>query len=370
MTWCDNMGKTNYGQILQCYAIQTICTKMGFEPIVIRYRKKLDNDLYKGKYPIAILNRMYELIYKIIVVEERYDKRIYRFQKFIKEWINLSKPCYDNSDIDAVVEGCDSYLCGSDQIWNPIVIDPIFFLQFGRSKIPRVAYAPSGILFEDQNSEQAYKTMLPWIQQIDSISVREEKSVEILNKYVDKDILCVLDPTMLLEQEEWDGIAAGRLIKEPYILCYFIGDIKQYRLILQALKEKYQVNKIVYIPSNLTIHKSKFAEAYDSAGPAEFVSLIKYADAVCADSYHGILFSIKYQKQFYTFERKQKDFEKWSSTERIGTVLSKLHLGQRTLRCTKDVGSIVDIDYCNVDIYLQQEVENSKKFLQMALIGK
>lgn len=367
VTWCDNVGKTNYGQILQCYAIHSICDSLELDPVIIQYRKKSEMDFYQGKFSLDYFNKIYELLFKILIIEKKYDKRIYLFRKFIRNNLNLSIPCYDKGDIEKAVKNCDIYICGSDQIWNPTCFDPMYFLGFGNSDIKRVAYAPSGISFEDPISNQIYRKMVPWINKIDYVSVREEKSAAILKKYTEKRIENVLDPTLLLDKKTWDKVAAARLIKEPYILCYTIGSMRPHKLVIKALMNKYNVKKVIYIPSNIAEDRMSFAEAFDSAGPAEFISLIKYANAVCTDSFHGTAISIKYEKQFYILKRIHKNLEIWTSSDRVDNILDKLNIGKRTLRCIQDVKNIIDIDYKEVDANLDIEIDKSKSFIINAI---
>ena len=368
MTWCDNNGPTNYGQILQCYAIQTMVQKLGLEPVVIQYRKKSDLDFYQGKFKIGFLNQIYEVLFKIFVIEKKFNRRIFLFRKFIKEQIKRSRPCYDKIDIENVVKDCKCLICGSDQIWNPIWFDPMFFLEFGTTYQKRIAYAPSGIAIEEAEMEEVYSKMGMLINKIDVVSIRESMGAQILNKYTDKKIETVLDPTLLLDRKDWDKIVSKRLIREPYIFCYVMGSLRQHKLVLRQLMKRYKVKKIVFIPSNIVEDRVGFATPLTDAGPAEFVSLIKYAEAICTDSFHGTTLSIKYRKQFYLLKRVQQDCYRWANFSRIDNVLDKIQIDGRLVSCVKDVNSLGDINYKIVDINANAEIEKSKAFLGNALL--
>lgn len=370
ITWCDNNGPTNYGQIFQCYAIQKICEKLGFEAIIVQYRKKTEIDFCKNKFKSKYLNQIYEELFKIIVIEKNYNKRIYLFRRFIKENIELSSPCYDKRDVEKLVRDCSYLLCGSDQIWNPIWYDPMFFLDFGHTGQKRIAYAPSGIANDDNETEVIYTKMGSLINRIDCVSMRESQGIQIMKKYTDKNIEAVLDPTLLLERKDWDKIASKRLVDEPYIFCYTMGSLRQHKLVLRQIMKKHNATRIVFIPSNVVEAKLQLATPYTTAGPAQFISLIKYAEAVATDSFHGTTLSIKYKKQFYLLKRMQQDCYRWASFSRIDNILDKMHIDGRLVSNIKDIKNISEINYDIVDIYGNTEIEKSKHFLQKALSQK
>lgn len=365
ITWCDNNGVTNYGQLLQCYAIQHICEILGFQPIIIQYRKKGGKDFIHRTIPIGYFNQIYEWLYKIFVVEKKYDKRIYLFRKFIRDYIHLSFPCYCREDIERLTRDCTGLICGSDQIWNPVCFDPIYYLDFGHSTQVRLSYAPSGIFKEDHH--EFYSKLGKLINKIDYVSVREEASEKILQNYTKNKLITVLDPTLLIERKDWDMIAADSLEKESYIFCYMIGSLRPYEFALKYLMEKYKVKKVVCIPSNLIPIKTKWIDNNTQAGPAEFISLVKHARAVCTDSFHGTAMSVIYKKQFYSFKRVTSMDEEWASSSRIDNLLAKFNIGSRTISCIKDVENMPDIDYHMVNSCLQKEKEKSLNFLKQLL---
>ena len=372
-TWCDNMGVTNYGQVLQCYAMQKICEKLGAEVFVINFRKKTEQDMLQGHFSNETLNRCYEFVYKVSKVEEKIDKRILRFRKFIRKSIRLSTPCYTIEEVEVCTKDCDILLCGSDQIWNPLWTHPVFALNFGTKEQKRIAYAPSGIALEDSYSISKYKELAGYIQRFDAIAVRERQGAEILRKYSKKDIKDVLDPTFLLEDKDWGKVMASRIIEEPYVFCYTIGNIRPYKHLLKALMYRYGAKKVIYIPSNIIESDYKDSVnfmAYKSAGPAEFLSLIKYAQLVCTDSFHGIALSMNLKKQFCTLTRAQNGNEAIASEDRITNILEKAGLENRKIRCVKDIEKLQEVHYESVEVCLGKEKKKSWNYLIGEIAGK
>ncbi|MCD7835992.1 MAG: polysaccharide pyruvyl transferase family protein [Lachnospiraceae bacterium] len=363
VTWCDNNGKTNYGQVLQCYAMQQLVNKWGYDSFVVQYRTKNDRDFIKYNFsnrnPIGRwLNELYQEQYKLKVIESYKSQRVSAFRKFVRNYIRLTSPCYTREAVEYETKDCQLLVCGSDQIWNPLNFHPIWMLNFGAEWQKRVAYAPSGIFCEDEENVACYKRMALLLENLDVITLREQLGVDILSKYTNRKMRAVLDPTLLMNCRDWDKIAVPRLIHEKYIFCYVMGSIRPHQLLLRNLKEKHYAKKIVYIPSNL-VQEGQFSDfiRYDSAGPAEFISLIKYAEAVCTDSFHGTTLSIVYEKQFYNLKRVQEGIEKFGGSERIDDLLIRLNISSRALSSLKEARDIHKIEYDKVN----QKLERLKK---------
>lgn len=370
LTWCDNNGPTNYGQILQCYAMQQICKKLQLLPTVIYYREPGADE--PDLTQLGSAERMaYERLYKEETVGEPVTQRVLKFRSFISEHIKVSKPCYTKQEVENITGQMDILLCGSDQIWNPLWFREVFALAFGKAQQRRISYAAGGIACEDEADGGFYKKLAEYLMHFDAISVREPISAEILRHYTEKPIVDVLDPTFLLTQEEWEDVAANRMVEEPYIFCYTLGRLRPYKHLLRKSMDKCGANRIVYIPSNLDgadyYNDSKYFKVYRDAGPAEFLSLIRHSEMVCTDSFHGMALSVNMRKQFCTIRRKQCDNERIASGERQRNILQKMHLTDRSVSCIRDIMELDSIDYAKVRPYYDREVAESWDFLHRAL---
>lgn len=350
LTWCDNNGPTNYGQILQCYAMQKLVEGWGYASFVVQYRPKDERDFMKHNFSNRNcvgrkLNAYFEQKYNLRVVEKGNTIRVQRFKEFIQQNIRLTPPCYTKEMVEYETKDCELLVCGSDQIWNPLWVNSVWLLGFGTKKQKRIAYAPSGIFADDEEMSQCYKKMVPLIERLDKVMLREQCGVDILKKYTDKEMEAVLDPTLSLSQEQWNEVAAKRVVEDAYIFCYFMGSIRPYQLLLRKLMQEHQVRKIVYIPSNL-MEEGVFShfQPYPDAGPAEFISLIRHAKAVCTDSFHGTVFAILYNKLFYNMKRAQEGSEKYGGSERIRNLLEQLGLQSRNVENIKDIIELGKID--------------------------
>lgn len=370
ITWCNNESKTNYGQVLQAYALQRYLRNSGYSVKVINYRKVRDDEIRRPGYLLSN-TFLYEEYHRAKKIEKKYDKRIFRFFCFVKSQVAITKPCHTKEELESQVEDCGVMICGSDQIWNPYWFQRVYALDFGTKQQRRIAYAPGGIALENDFCAEKYRELAVYLKDFYRISVREEESAEILQKYTDKKVVDVLDPTFLLKKSEWDKVASKRLIKAPYVFCYNLGSLRPHKHVLSAILKRYGAEKAVYIPSNLDDVSEGF-ESYDfirykSAGPAEFLSLIKYARAVCTDSFHGMALSVKYEKQFFIMERIQENNAVIASEMRQNNILKKCGIGSRKVKCIKDVRELADIDYEQVNLCLEKEINRSEEFLKEAV---
>lgn len=208
------------------------------------------------------------------------------------------------------------FVVGSDQVWNPYFGGYSYeFLTFA-PKEKRFSFAAS--IGTDQIPENQKPYFKKYLSEMNYISVRENKAAEIVKDLTGRDVDVVLDPTLLLPKEQWIEIVSKPNIEidENYICTYFLGEIPE--AVYSFAKKK-----------NLKIYKLNSIEQkelYD-INPAEFLYMIKNADYVLTDSFHAVVFSIIFNKDFYVFERKQAGVANMFS--RIETITQRFDLQSR-----------------------------------------
>ena len=246
----------NYGTALQAYALQRAIDNIeGFEAELIDYRSQNDLDDYSFWELLKIrCSRLFiyvkewRRIYKTKKYASVFSQKNERFEHFFADFFKTNGDIYDNFDeLKKASPYYDIYVTGSDQTWSPkIGFWPAFFLEFGDKKSRRIAYAPSIGVTKLTESESDY--LNTHLQQFDAISCRENIGTEVLNNVVkNKTITKVLDPTFLLDQNDWNEIAAASNVEKPYILCYFIGDKPYYREVAKKLSDDLNL-PLYYIP--------------------------------------------------------------------------------------------------------------------------
>ena len=212
--------------------------------------------------------------------------------------------------------------------------------------------------------------MVESIKNIEYVSVREKRAREILSTYTDKEIKVVLDPTLLVPRKKWERLAKGKCKYKNYMFVYMLGDISKYEDMIKHIAKKYQVKKIVWLDfikgSKL---KGKNVQRIDIVSPDEFLTYIRDASVVVTDSFHGTMFSINFEKEFWVFDRKYEK-RNMEGDSRLTDILERLQLMKRriTLNATSDIAE--KIDYQKVEELLKMERRNSMDFFRHALIEK
>ena len=325
----------NYGAVLQAYALKKYIKKIGYEAKIINYHHKNIPDGYPKK---------------------NNEKRWEKFNKFIKELIDNEEKVYTNEkQLEKL--NIDYWICGSDQIWNTeltIGFNKGFFLDF-KTKGKKISYAVSmGKNELPKEQEEDFKNS---INKLDNISVREEILQKYAQKFTDKKVEKVLDPTLLLEEKDYEDLIQKNNYGE-YILIYaLVPDERLTKVANKMAKER----NIKLIELNDKKIQNYFCEQVSEAGPSEFLTLIKNAKAVITNSYHGTIFSIIFQKEFYTINRKS------NNNSRMENILKIVDMEDRLISEIEEIQNIGVQDYKKAFDRLKKEKENSIKFLKEAL---
>lgn len=267
-------------------------------------------------------------------VRKNIDVRNKRFELFAQNNYALSERCNTLKDVSKLAEGrYSTVICGSDQIWLPShAIEKYYLLDFLPDSVKKVAYAPSfGVSTIPGIVRRNYKKAL---RQFDTITVREDAGAGMIKELTGKDCPVVVDPTMLLTANQWVELLKIKqsLIHGKYVLAYFIGATKEHRKKAREYAQTHNM-KLVILPDidEIVAADMEYADVglYD-VGPDDFINLIKNAEAVFTDSFHGTVFSLIFQRNVYCFERFKKT-NKNSTNSRIYSLLTKTHLKSRLI---------------------------------------
>lgn len=356
----------NYGTNLQAFALQSFLRTRGFDVETIDYQNPSEvRTNLKGfkRLRSEIWNRT---LYPLFESKER----IQRTEAFRAKYVSLSsrqytshQELYDANDI------YDVFISGSDQIWNPVFnrCDYKYFLDFVTGDNKRIAYAPS---FGTPTVDEKYLgECLPLIKQYTDISMREESGAEIVSAALGREVCTVLDPVFLPEKKTWEEIASEQLLGE-YIFCYIMPGDKNSELAITLKAEAISkltglpivyLGKKVYDKLNL---KDRKANRFDD-GPSEWISLLKNANYVVTNSFHGTAFSILFHKTFFVPMYTELPGGGLLYT-RIKEMLDKFEL-QKPIINAADLSNInselYDLDYEAADQTIATHQEQSRNFL-------
>lgn len=312
----------NYGSSLQAYSLQRVIREMGHVCEHIDYQpdltEKAMNMLSCGNNPRLLIDG----IRKRKVQSDQQGAREKKDQilDFYARRMQLSIPCHNRKELADISHHYDALVCGSDQIWNPVWMNPAYFLDFAEPEKTRIAYAPSlGISTEPGRLKRKKIRQLTAL--FDAISVREEEGARLMVTISGKRPPVMPDPVCLLTKAEWEEILPPVRERPPYLLCYFIGENPDYWRQAEDLAKKMNLEPLV-IPVTAESYRQKM-NLEDGAGPEKFLAAIAGADAVITDSFHGLAFSTIFEKPVEVIRRYRED-DRESKNSRIDHFLREI----------------------------------------------
>lgn len=287
----------NFGGSLQAYALSEVVSDLNKEKAtIIDYRNSFIRFTdFVRIFPITTNVR--EILSGILTLRERVG-RIKKFKKFNNDYFEISMLYTSKRKLEKHPPKCDKFICGSDQIWNPIITLGVcspYYLDFIHESNKKISYAASfGIT---KINQKYYSTIAKYLKEFKAISVREKEGANIVKEISGKDVSCLIDPTFLLSKEQWLEIAKYPESKEQYILVYMMQKNEKIYEYARKIKEILNI-KVVAI--SRYGHKEDFVdEIYIDIGPREFVGLFHNASYICTNSFHGLAFSLIFEKNFF-----------------------------------------------------------------------
>lgn len=352
----------NYGSVLQTYATQEYFKKLGFEVEIIDYRRHDLQDPYfyvnkgidalKKQKKSSITRKIYKTISSKMVA-----KKIEVFDGFLKKFIDMTENTYiSEQDIIDNLPKADVYCVGSDQTWNSYCnhgFEKPFFLGFVPENKKKISFSSSfGKSELDKDEKEITKK---YLQKFNAISVRENSGLSILNDLGISNGVHILDPTLLLTNEEWSKLTDKSLVpKRQYLLIYELGKNKLLNEIANKIAKQKNL-KIVRIGIGFSQIIHKDTKLYPQV--QEWLSLFKYADYVVTDSFHGTAFSINFNKRFSVVY--PKNFR-----NRLQSILELCNLENRAINSLDSLNKeYYEISYTDINSILDEERKKTKNFL-------
>ena len=334
---------SNYGGILQNYALQTVLKKLGHEPITLDYLPSLSIGryiLYAGK---GVLCSFIPSMRHPIKPYRHYLRRPAHIDPFVRENVTLTKTIPDYSSRLLKKYGIEALILGSDQVWryayNSHYIEDMY-LSFAKDyQCPKIAYGASFGIKEWDYPETRTNEVKKLIKLFDAISVREDSAALLCKEFLGIDPQVVLDPTLLLDASHYDRFCAPpQQSSTPYLAAY----------VLDMNDEKESYIECIAKTKNLIIRNMTVSS--QGCSVEDWLSSIKNADYVITDSYHGTIFSVIFKKPLKVFINKER------GADRFLSFMDKLGIQEEG-----------DIDYKNVEKRLSIYKEQSLRFLSESL---
>ncbi len=350
---------SNYGSLLQSIATIRKIESLGHKCKIIDYLREDESGLNIILTPLKQKQGWNNNIAKkLIYIALRYPGEYLAERKFNKmrlKYLKMTERCKTVEELDSL--NADIFMTGSDQVWGPTLngnYDEAYFLSFVGDKAKKVAYAASfGRTDFSRDIISAYKKMF---STYNAIAVRESSAVETLN---DMDVPCVgqvLDPTLLLNGEQWSEYI-DKEIDEKYVLVYQLHNNSDLSNYAKQFAEKVGLPLLRISPSMHQFNRGGKFVYLPNMG--EFLSYIKNCTYFITDSFHGTAFALNFNRQFIEILPNN------STGSRNLSILKLTGLEDRIVRDYSDF-SIVDrvIDYIPVNKILETERVKSMAILK------
>jgi len=373
---CLKYEQQNYGSKLQALATVRMIEELGLHFEIIRYKKDM-------KFYLKSLPRFFNWVF----LNDRYDQIqrniAYKRHPEINQLISIRRAAFDSFDLHFSSWICDQYknydelkkkcsqrydvvLTCSDQLWSPSALGSGFYnLMFAPKEMQKVSWASS---FGVNN--------IPWYQKrrtrnylnrIQAISMRENRGAEIVRELTGREVPVLMDPVFSFSREQWDEMVPYQKAEwRDYIFCYFLGDDQEHRRAAECLAKK-TGRKIVTLR-----HLDRFVEEDEAFGdyapydvdPVRFLNILRNAAFVCTDSFHGMAFSILYEKKFIVFNRYLSGSSN-SKNSRIDSVCDNLCLQNRRYSKEADIAKQIQskIDYTIVNERIEEYSRRTREYL-------
>lgn len=305
-------NSSNYGGLLQAYALTTFLNKYDnvcAEQICYEVIRN-DSQIRENRTIGRIVRAFYHLpgrvnyLMRVRMLSPFFEKRSLKMMEWRKR-VSQSDDSFVKTTIKDSVNDYDGFITGSDQVWNLRWSDSSYFLDFVPNNKKKYSYGAS--IGSKEISPELSSMLRQYVSTFDGITVREESTAQLVSEICNRDVKMVLDPTLLLERNDWDEVCSGRLVNQKYVFCYFLGNDEAMRHVSRKIANRMQcvLVNIPHAPLDYKKCDEKFGDIdlYD-VDPSDFISLIRFAEYIITDSFHASVFSNIYSKKFIAFGRK------------------------------------------------------------------
>ena len=373
---------TNYGGILQSYALQTVLERMGHEVKVInidrkphsysigdiikQFIKRVVSSILRLKtYPYYNIRKETTMRYNNYLIKSRYTRLF--INKYIHNyWVENYTSDIDKGNFDAIV-------VGSDQIWSHIHAGTIggvcnaFLPSFTGKSTIRISYAASFGKDDWEYTDKETKVAKNAIKEFKGISVRESTGVKLCKNYLGVEAIRHLDPTLLLNSDDYiKNLKLNIIEKSPgNLLVYILDSSSEKNAIVDYIEKKLSLKRFV-VNSKVEDSSMKNKKIEDCIQPPveNWLRGFMDADFIVTDSFHACVFSILFHKPFVAIGNIERGLTRFQS------LLSLFQLEKRLVSSIKEIENLnlnETIDYLEVDKFINAERERSFSYLKKHL---
>lgn len=325
--------------MLQAYALQTVVRRLGYEPEIIDFSNEGQKSLYSVRQP----NNSVKNILKNIILyphEKRIKRNFDSFEKFKDTEFNLSPKLYSRME-QLSDERYSAVITGSDQVWNITIEDgdDAYYLPWVK-KAKKIAYAPSFGAKNVMRYADDPDKYRQYLSDFDRLSIREKNGQKWLKEITGKDVPVLLDPTLLLDAEDYAKISDTKLkLPDRYIFFYSPGYQKDIVELICRVSEKYSLPVIAFNTKTFYVKgvQRKGFRLPSIENPRSYLSLIQNATLIMTTSFHGTVFPTIFRKPVWVI----KNGGMFGDDDRVKTLIDELGIEDRLI----PIGFKEDFDY-------------------------
>ena len=355
----------NYGSHLQAYALQEFIKKISNEPIdykIINLRTQIQKNMYKNIFEKNDIKSKLKSFLFLKYKKQLFDKAS-NYEKFLSEKLQVTEEYNTYEELMNENFDYDYYISGSDQLWNLNAKDfdwsnYLEFVKKGKKISYSASFGPIAQRWSNDEKERVKKDL----EQFDCLSVREKGSYDNVFELTKRKPEMHIDPTMLLEKNDWLKIIGDKpILKKDYILFYDLKGKKEDLRLVKEISKKMKMPVVITKYMSMKIHFSNFEKHY-YCGPIEFLNLLYNSKLVLSSSFHGNVFSVIFNKPFFALNGKN-DF-------RISTMLDKFKLSDRSITLNEleeKLKNVYNIKFSDAQKIFNIERKKSEEYLKKAL---
>ena len=361
---------SNYGTVLQSFALYQSIKKLGYECEVVGCDEFLNKPIPDPRH-LDIFSKEFDKQ----LTQVRFEHFLVRWFKFNKILGNIPKNAVLTAEQKDEIKKFDAFVCGSDQIWMPGMFwfCAKRYLQYAPAE-KRIGYAPSlgknKVELHDIGNIPQWRE---WLTSVKYLSTRETTGTAIVSKVTGRHVETVLDPTFLLRPEDWnsflpygtvsDEINKILLTGKPYIVAYLLESYDTHKDYIQAVAKRLKT-EIVWLTGRDNVGPVQRNCA--TTDPAGFIQLIRNAAFVCMDGFHGSCFSINFSKPFALLSIGDNT----GNDSRIQDLFRRLKIEGRIIYPGDNPNKLeLTMDYSAIRNNIEAEREKSLIYLKEALEG-
>ena len=349
---CLKYEQINYGSKLQALATLRIMEKLGHKCRVIHYGKA---GLW---FKIKSLPRIFNSTFRQDKLEDWSRNQAYKRHPEIASDLALRKKIFKDydakhfdhyevkgsyfKDIKKIASQFDAVITCSDQLWSPAGLGTNFYnLMFVPTNVRKISFASSfGV---GRIPWYQKKATANYLRRIEYISCRENRGAEIVKELTGREVPVLMDPVFAFNKEQWgELVPVEKVYDEPYIFCYFLGANIAYRDMVKSFARDKGM-KIVFLKfmDQYVDYDKTFGDITPfDVDPNKFLNILRGAEYVFTDSFHGCAFSIIMEKQFVIFNR-YVSTSGASKNSRIDTICENLDLNSRRATIETDLNAVM-----------------------------